>query len=92
MIHSWKQFMEIFIVAHVDYVYHELFNELTEICRLGNESVDDFFQRVMQIYCRFPESDKPSDQEIFDWFSYLVSIPEGCDLGIKSSLIHKIHI
>jgi hypothetical protein len=91
-IHSWKQFMEVFIIAHVDYVYDELFNELEEICRLENESMDDLFQRVMQIYCRFPKSDKPSDQEIFDWFSYLISISEGYNLIIKLSLIHKIHI
>jgi hypothetical protein len=67
--------MEIFITAHVNYDYEELCNELEEICRLRNEPMDDFFQRVMQIYCRFPESDKPSNQEIIDWFSYLLSIP-----------------
>jgi hypothetical protein len=39
--------MEIFNVAHAGYVYDELFNELTEIRRLGNESVDDLFRRVM---------------------------------------------
>jgi hypothetical protein len=76
----------------VDYVYHELFNELAEICRLGNEYVDDFFQRVMHIYCIFPESDKPSDQEIFYWFSYLISIPEGYDMDNQIILIHKIQI
>jgi hypothetical protein len=73
--------MEVFIIAHVDYDYDELFNELEEIHRLRNEHVDDFFQRFMQIYCIFPESDKPSDQEIFDWFSYLVSIPERGQFG-----------
>jgi hypothetical protein len=80
-IHSRKQFMQVFIIAHVDYLYDKLFNELEEIHRLINKSVDDFFQRVMQIYYRFPESDKSSDQEIFDLFSYLVSIYEGYDLN-----------
>jgi hypothetical protein len=72
--------MEIFITAHVNYDYEELYNELEEICRIRNEPLDDFFQRVMQIYYRFLESDKPSDQEILDWFSYLLSIPEGDNL------------
>jgi hypothetical protein len=39
--------MEMFIDAHEDYVYDELFNELTKIHRLINKSVDDFFRRVM---------------------------------------------
>jgi hypothetical protein len=71
--------MEIFVVAHVDYIYDEIFNELEKFHRLGNEFVDDFFQRVMHIYYRFPQRDKPIDQEIFDWFSYLVS--EGYKMG-----------
>jgi hypothetical protein len=41
--------MEIFIIAHVDYNYEELFNELEEIYRIRNEPVDDFVQRVTQI-------------------------------------------
>jgi hypothetical protein len=61
-IHSWKQFMEVFIVAHEYCVYDELFNELKEICGLENESENDFFQRVMQIYYSFPKNDKPSCQ------------------------------
>jgi hypothetical protein len=73
--------MEMFIVAHENYVYDELVDELEEICRLRNESENDLFRRVMQIYCRFPERDEPSGQEIFDWFSYLVSISEECDLN-----------
>jgi hypothetical protein len=72
--------MEMFIATHEDYVYDELFDELKEIRRLKNESVDNFFLRVMQICHRFPENDKPSDQLISNWFSYLVSDPERCDL------------
>jgi hypothetical protein len=45
--------------------------------------VDYFFQIFIHIYCRFPESDKPLDQETLDWFSYLVSISEGYDLNKK---------
>jgi hypothetical protein len=43
--------------------------------------VDDFFQRFMQIYYRFPKRDKPSDQEILEFFSYIVSIYEEYDLN-----------
>jgi hypothetical protein len=39
--------MQVFIVSHMDYVYDEVFNELGEIRKLINESVDDLFQRVM---------------------------------------------
>jgi hypothetical protein len=80
-IHSWKQFMEMFIVAHENYVYDELVDEVVEIRRLRNEYENDFFRRVMHIYCRFPKSDEPLGQEIFDWFSYLISIYEECDLN-----------
>jgi hypothetical protein len=65
--------MEICISAHEYYVSNECLDELKEICRLGNEFVDNFFSRVMQICHRFPEDDKPSDQLILNWFSYLIS-------------------
>jgi hypothetical protein len=76
--------MEMFIVAHENYIYDELVDELEKICMLRNESENDLFRRVMQIYCRFPESDEPLGQEIFDWFSYLVSISEECDLNSQA--------
>jgi hypothetical protein len=47
--------MEIFTISHVDYVYGELFDELTEIRRIENKYLDDLFLRVMKIYCIFPE-------------------------------------
>jgi hypothetical protein len=72
--------MEMFIASHEDYVYDELLDELKGIHRLGNESVDNFFLRFMHIFHRFPENDKPSDQIISNWFSYLVSDLERCDL------------
>jgi hypothetical protein len=58
--------MEVFITAHENYDYEELYSELEGICRNINEPLDDFFQRVMKIYCRFPENDKPFDQEVLD--------------------------
>jgi len=72
--------MEIFIVAHENYVYDELVDELAEIRRLKNGYLDNFFLIVMQICLRFPKNDKPSDQLISNWFSYLVYDPERCDL------------
>jgi hypothetical protein len=54
-----------------------------EICRLGKYFVDYLFQIFMKIYCIFPKSDKPSKQEIVDWFSFIVSAPKGCDLGAQ---------
>jgi hypothetical protein len=42
-IHSCKQFMEMFSVAHENYVYDELVDELAEIRRPRNESENDFF-------------------------------------------------
>jgi len=73
--------MEMFIVAYEDYIYDELLNELVEICSLINEFVDDFFRRVLQIYYGFPKSGEHSGKEIFNWFSYLVSIFEECDMN-----------
>jgi hypothetical protein len=35
--------MELFIGAHEYYVYDKLFDEMEEICCLGNKSVDDLF-------------------------------------------------
>jgi hypothetical protein len=51
--------MEMFIFAHENYAYDELIDELEEIRRLRNEFEKDFFRRVMQIYCTFPETDEP---------------------------------
>jgi hypothetical protein len=73
--------MEMFIDAHENHVYDELVDELEEIHRLRNESENDFFRRVMHIYCRFLESDEPSSHEIFDWISYIASISEVCNLN-----------
>jgi hypothetical protein len=73
--------MEFFITAHVDYVYDELFNEFEEIHRLGNEYVDELFQRVMKMYHIVPKRFKPSYQEIFDWFSYLIFVFEGYNMN-----------
>jgi hypothetical protein len=39
--------MEVFIDAHEDYIYDELFNELEKFCRLRNKSENDLFRRVM---------------------------------------------
>ena len=72
--------MEIFITAHETYVYDELVDELAEIPRLKNKYVDNFFLRVMHICLRFPENDKPLDQLISNWFSYLVYDLERCEL------------
>jgi hypothetical protein len=76
--------MEMFIAAHENYVYDSLVDKIAEIPKLRNEYENDLFRRVMQIYCRFPESDEPLGQEIFDWFSYLVSISEECDLNSQA--------
>ena len=66
--------MEMIIATHENYIYDELIDELVEIPRLRNEYENDVFQRVMWIYYRFLERDEPSGQEIFYWFSYLISI------------------
>jgi len=84
--------MEMIIETHEYYVYDELFNELKEICRFGNEFVDNFFLRFMHFCHRFPKNGKPSDQLILNWFSYLVFDLERCDLYVKPSLIHKIQV
>jgi len=39
--------MEMFIVAHENYVYDEFVDELEEICTLRNEYENDLFRRVM---------------------------------------------
>jgi len=56
-IYSWKQFMEVFIGAKENYDYEKIYSELEEIHRNINEPLDDFFETVMQIYCRFLEYD-----------------------------------
>jgi hypothetical protein len=57
--------MEVFIIAHVNYDYEELCSEVEGIYRDINEPLDDFYERVMQIYFRFPKSEKASNQEVF---------------------------
>jgi len=65
-IHSWRQFMEVFIIAHENYDYEQLCTEVEGICRNINESMYDFLQRVMQIYYRFPKNDRASDQQVLN--------------------------
>jgi hypothetical protein len=76
--------MEMFIVAHENYVYDELVDELEEICRLRNESEKTYFEESCIFTAYFLKLDEPSSQEIFDWFSYLVSISEECNLNDQS--------
>jgi hypothetical protein len=73
--------MEMFITTHENFVYDELVDEMVEICRIRNAYENDLFRRFMQIYCRFHGSDEPSGQEIFDWFSNLISISKECDFN-----------
>jgi hypothetical protein len=84
--------MEVFITAHVDYDYDELFNELEEICRLENEPMDDFFQRVMQFIVDFLKVTNPQTKKFLIGLHILSLFLKGTIWVIKISLIHKIHI
>jgi hypothetical protein len=59
-IHSWKQFKEVFLNAHDNYDYDQLCVELIKKWKMKDESFDEFLLRVVPIYDRFCESDKPS--------------------------------
>jgi hypothetical protein len=84
--------MKIFTVSHVEYVYDELFHELVEFCRLGNEYVDDLFQRVMHIYCRFIQCDRTQVKKSLIGFHISFLFLKGTIWIIKLSLIHKSQI
>ena len=43
---------------------------------MKDESFDEFLLRVIHIYDRFCENDKPSRHEFFTMCSYLFSFPE----------------
>jgi hypothetical protein len=70
-IHTWKQFMELFLNTHEDYNYKELWLEVENIRRHEGELVDDLFSRFMLICFRFHEKDQPSGEDALDWFLYL---------------------
>jgi hypothetical protein len=73
-IHTWKQFMELFLIAHQNYNYNELCLEVKNLRRHEGESFDELFSRFMLIFFRFCEDDQFSGEDALDWFLYLNSL------------------
>jgi hypothetical protein len=73
-IHTWKQFMELFLNDHEDYNLKKLWLEVENLCRHEGESVDDLFSIFMLICFRFHEKDQPSGEDALYWFLYLNSL------------------
>lgn len=68
--------MEFLMTSGANYNYEDMYGELERKEIKKNEFVDYFRLRFMHICLRFPISDKPSNQEIIEWFSYLLYLPK----------------
>ena len=74
-IHSWDQFVTIFICKFDGYDYEQVCEEIEYLRRFENESVNDFNIRFHLNCLRFKDEDKPTEEESLDWFEYICSLP-----------------
>jgi superfamily I DNA and RNA helicase len=57
--------MDLFTSAHQNYDYNQLCDEIESIHRDEDESIDDFYSRIVQNYYIFHDDDQAS-KEYFD--------------------------
>ena len=74
-IHSWDQFVTIFISKFDGYDYEHVCDEIECLQRFENDSVRDFNIRFHLNCLKFKVQDKPTEEESLDWFEYLCSLP-----------------
>lgn len=71
-IHTWKKFMEMFLIAYESYIYDELCNKIESVQRENDESMVAFYSRISWIYCRFHDDDWPLEEEFIHLNMYLL--------------------
>jgi hypothetical protein len=73
-VHTLKQFMDLFLSAHDDCNYDDVYLELENLCKFEGAPDDEFFSRFMLTCFRFHEDDQPSGEDALDWLLYLNSL------------------
>ena len=74
-IHSWDQFVTIFMCKFDSYDYEQVCEEIEYLRRFENESVIDFNIRFHLNCLKFKVEDKPSEEESINWFEHIYSLP-----------------
>jgi hypothetical protein len=92
-IHTWEQFMHEFLYAFENYNYDELCEEILELRKKKDESLEDFSLRFMCLLYRFHLDDMPS---INDSLLLLISLSNEQDQLVdeesKSCLNATLHV
>jgi xylose isomerase len=66
--------MELFLIYNQNYDYDQLCDEIGLVQKQKKESVDEIISRITQIYYRFHDDDRPSQEDFLELYTYLISI------------------
>jgi len=64
--------MEVFLLTRQNYNYDEFFLEMDNIFMCENESIDEFYSKIILLCYKFHLKDLPSEEDLIEWFSTLV--------------------
>ena len=70
-IHSWEQFMQLFVCVHHNYNYDQSCEEIESIQREEDDSVVDIELRLIQHSYRFHDDDRPLER---DYALFIISL------------------
>jgi len=95
-IHTWKQFIHLFIVAHRDYNYSKLCLEMESLPRYEGEPFEELFFIFMLIFHKFYEDDQIPGEDALEWFIYLLSLSNQHNQvnndEIETDFSHDMHV
>ena len=63
-IHTWEQFMDIFLISHQNYNYDELCSEQENFHKQQGETLEQLFSMYMLIFYRLCMDDLPSKRDL----------------------------
>jgi len=64
--------MEVFLLAHQNYNYEELFLEIENISMHLDESINEFYARFMSVFFIYHLEDWPSTKDLIECFTSIV--------------------
>ena len=68
-------FRSIFLCKFDGYIYEQVCDDFEDLRKFEGESLIDFTIRFRLTCLKFKIEDKPSKNELLDWFEYIFSLP-----------------
>ena len=74
-IHTWEQFMTIFLCKFDGNIYEQVCDDFEDLRRFEGEYLIDFTIRFRLNCLKFKTEDKPLKKELLYWFEHIFSLP-----------------